>query len=226
MRRFIRWIKSLFTKKPDRNARETVNNTPDVRYKYYYSFPDVSHWKPVDYEEFKGFDLIFKATEGKSFVDSTFIFNMMKCKERGIRYGVYHFYRTNIAPEIQAKNFITTVGLDNLRSMSYLPVVDYETANGQTRKDLARNMKNLKIFIRLVNEQTGRKMRVYTGDSLMGYLKFDKEFTELCDNPWVARYSDKPPKNSGPWEKVWAWQYADNDFARGIGQCDMNRFSL
>lgn len=211
----------LFGKKPTRTRKPPVTGSGEVKDSKF--FPDISHHRPCNFDLFFGKDMVFKATEGNAWVDSDFAYNLLTCVDKGIDYGVYHFYRTNRTPLEQARHFISTVGLGNLKSMKHDPVVDYETTNGQDADDLIKSKPALLEFIKYVNKQTGRKMRIYTGEYLLKKINFELEFTEHTGLPWVARYGSRPTY-SFPWSNMWAWQFSDNEFFSGIGGCDGNEF--
>jgi lysozyme len=198
--------------------------------KPFLNFPDISHYEPCDFNKVEGFnDMITKATEGESMIDGTLKFNMNNCKKKDIRFGAYHFYKCNIDPIIQATHYIKAVGLDNLKSFYYEPIVDYETTKGQTEENLKKAIPELKIFINYIYEQTGRYTIFYSYESLIAYLELDSYFTNC--KLWIARYGKEPTKLA-PWKEYWAWQYSDgeipspkyNDSFPGIGRCDSNIF--
>jgi GH25 family lysozyme M1 (1,4-beta-N-acetylmuramidase) len=191
-------------------------------------FADVSRYAPVDFTKFIGTDLIFKATQGAYKLDKTLAKNITACQSRGIRWGAYHFYECGVNPINQAKFFIDSVGYNLLTKCHHLPIVDYEKWDRhQNERDLKNDKENLLKFCECIFKNTGRKVRIYTGDWLMSYLEFDNRFLEFCDLPWIANYSKKPI-NFGPWGRMWAWQFAageDKKFkVAGIGWCDGNKF--
>lgn len=187
-------------------------------------FPDVSRYRAVDFDKFKGRYLATKATESNDWVDTTFRFNANECKKRGIQLYVYHFYRWEVDPIEQAEHFLNTInGYDVYKPL----IVDYETANKQDHNNLIADLDDLKIFIRHVNKATDSKMIIYSGESLLNNLPFDEEFLELCGNPWIANYSRKPRRFS-IWGKMWAWQftskYKDFDGLDKVKGVDANEF--
>lgn len=199
-------------------------------------FPDISRYEPCDFKKFKGADMIFKATDGGTWIDPTMKKNLDGCKANNIRCGVYHFYRVNVDPIVQAKHFIKSVGLENLKSMHYDPILDYETVSNpkvgslQNEADLKLDVPDTMKFLKYVQEQTGRKCMFYTYESLLNYLSLSSEFRDLCSHLWIARYGKKPTKFA-PWTKAWAWQFSDGEYSNnptyndnfpGIGRCDAN----
>ena len=192
-------------------------------------FPDISHYEKCEFNLFKGSDLLTKATEGIGFIDNTLNYNMNMCKNKNIRFGVYHFYRVGQNPITQADFFIKTVGLDNLKNFFYAPIVDFETSKFQTIDALKKDIPNLKIFIERIIEIVGRTPIFYSYTSLLEYLDLDVYFTK-CPL-WIAKYGKEPNNNQIlPWNKYWAWQYSDGEISNkdfptsfiGIGKCDSN----
>jgi GH25 family lysozyme M1 (1,4-beta-N-acetylmuramidase) len=199
-------------------------------------FPDISRYEPCDFEKFDGDDMIFKATDGGSWIDPKLNHHMAGCASKKIKSGVYHFYRVGVDPIDQAKHFIKSVGLENLTSMHYEPILDYETVTNkrvgplQSEADMKLDREDAKKFLRYIYEQTGRKCMFYTYESLLAYLELDSSFKDLCSRLWIARYGKKPTRFA-PWSSAWAWQYSDgeysdnppyNDNFKGIGRCDAN----
>lgn len=190
-------------------------------------FIDVSHHEDCDFSQIELKDIIFKATDGLSFIDPTLKQNIKDSSEYSKRVSAYHFFRTKYRGRAQARFFMDTVGIENIKSMYHLPVLDFEEdkKRGQKKRHLKKTIDEALIFCQEIYKVTGRKVRIYTGDYLMGYLKFDKRFLECCDLPWVARYSKKKPKNSGPWGAPWAWQFTSKGQIKGVdGNCDVNYF--
>ena len=161
---------------------------------------------------------------------------MSECFKREINLGVYHFYRADIDPIIQAKHFINSVGLTNLKNMFYEPIIDFETVTNrnvgplQNESNMKSALPNLKKFILYIVEQTGRKPMFYTYESLLKYLNLDSFFLDNCSRLWIARYGRKPTFFK-PWDKPWAYQFSDgeyserpmwDDYFEGIGRCDAN----
>ena len=224
--RLITWFHSLFdcpktpTEEPvlfpDVDDEVVVPTTPNDVPEVNQTFVDISHHKTIDFSKFQFEDCIFKVTEHVSHIDSKFKTYLQECKSRGIRYGVYHYYRVQYDPIQQAKHFIKTIGLENLKSCYHLPVVDYEVI-GQGKspeKALYNDLADLKKFIEYVSEQTGRECRIYSNDSMMRYLAagFERHgIHEITDLPWIARYHSKSntPQYFSPWSGYWAHQYTD-----------------
>lgn len=209
--------------------------------KPFVNFPDISHFEPCDFSKFNVNDMLTKATDGDGFFDGTFIKNMEGCRKSKIRFGAYHFYRCSDDPIVQAKFFIQKVGLENLKSFYYEPILDYETVdpddhvphrnNPQSEADMIKNIPNMKKFMAYIEQETGRIPMFYSYESLIQLLKLDASCARW--RLWIAKYaSTQDPVNYGPWKTYWAHQYSDgemknprwNDNFQGIGRCDANKF--
>lgn len=200
--------------------------------KPFLNFPDISRYEPCDFKLFEVNDMITKATEGTTIVDPTLLTNMKGCKEKGVRLGVYHFFRVNKDPVEQAKFFIKTVGLENLKALYYEPIVDFETSTvgtKQTEADMRKAIPQLQIFMDYIEKETGRAPIFYSYESLIRYLELPSSFARY--KLWIARYG-KEPTSYLPWKQYWVWQYSDGsinnpkypDSFKGIGRCDANVF--
>ena len=91
------------------------------------SFADISHYKSIDFNKYKSRMLICKATEGCFMIDPSFKKNQSSCREKGITFGAYHFFRVNTDAKIQAHHFLSTVV-----GFNFPPILDIETLDGQT----------------------------------------------------------------------------------------------
>lgn len=232
MFRFFKYIKSLFTKEQKKPAPPKIE-VPSVPTKPSQPgdiFPDVSHWNHCDFSKFTGKDMILKASDGATRVDPEFFANLGNCIKNGIRVGAYHFYRTGPDPIKQADLFIKTVGLENMKTMYHLPVVDFESVSGsnvgqkQTNEDLRKDMDDLVKFVKHLHDQTGRMCRIYTGRYAFDKMNWSLELLKYCDSPWIADYTGKQPTNSKPWDKIWAWQFTSDYNFDGLESADANKF--
>jgi lysozyme len=178
---------------------------------------DVSHyqntvvWDGVS----KKYRFVFiKATEGKDYVDPTFLNNWSAAKENGFLVGAYHFFVTSSSGEKQASNFIKTVPVEE---NSLPPVIDIEISKN---KDKLKVRENLTIMIDMLTKNYGSAPILYvTYDT---YNAFIKGYYEQC-NIWI-RDIIKPPKLSDSREWTF-WQYNNRGRIRGIDTyVDINVF--
>src|SRR5215212_8300739 len=75
---------------------------------------DVSHHNGViDWTQARDAGIAFaliKATQGSTIVDPMMEKNLVRCREAGIVPGLYHFYRHDVDPAVQAAHFLQNMG--------------------------------------------------------------------------------------------------------------------
>ena len=181
---------------------------------------DVSHYQgAIDWDALAadGHDFAFiKATEGKDLKDKAFFANWTLAGKTGIRRGAYHFFRPEVAPEDQARNFFTSV---DLAPGDLPPVIDVEDRGRLSPFQLSENVKQIGKMLEL---RYGVKPIIYTGQNF--YNRFLAG--QFDDYPlWLARYDrDEPVTVCGrPFE---FWQYTDRAKLPGVtGYIDRNVFT-
>ena len=158
-------------------------------------------------KEIKPVSFVFiKATEGASLKDRDFKGNWKEAGKTGLRRGAYHFFRTSKDGEIQARNFINTVG--ELRFKDLPPVLDIETIHLGCSRELL-NQRALQ-WLKAVEKRYGKKPIIYASSSFIkDYLN-----EEIRDNypVWVAHYEKERPAYEG-W--TW-WQFTDKAVVKGV----------
>jgi lysozyme len=165
-------------------------------------------------KEIKPVSFVFiKATEGASFKDKDFKENWKAAGKTDLRRGAYHFFRSSKDGEIQARNFISTVG--DLRFKDLPPVLDIETIHIGCPKELL-NQRALQ-WLKAVEKRYGKKPIIYASSSFIkDYLK-----SEIVGNYpiWVAHYEKDSPSFEG-W--TW-WQFTDRAVVKGVpGEVDLS----
>lgn len=165
-------------------------------------------------KEIKPVSFVFiKATEGASFKDKDFKENWKAAGKTDLRRGAYHFFRSSKDGEIQARNFISTVG--DLRFKDLPPVLDIETIHIGCPKELL-NQRALQ-WLKAVEKRYGKKPIIYASSSFIkDYLN-----REIIGNypVWVAHYEKDSPAFEG-W--TW-WQFTDRAVVKGVpGEVDLS----
>jgi lysozyme len=162
--------------------------------------------KPVSF-------VFIKATEGASFKDRDFKNNWKNAGKTDLRRGAYHFFRSSKDGEVQARNFISTVG--DLRYKDLPPVLDIETIHFGCSRELL-NQRALQ-WLKAVEKHYGRKPAIYASSSFIkDYLN-----KEIIKNypVWVAHYEKDSPAYEG-W--TW-WQFTDRAVVKGVpGEVDLS----
>lgn len=185
---------------------------------------DISHhnneidWKTVSTQtgKSKTHFCFMKATEGGDFVDKRFVHNWSEAKRHNIAKGAYHFYRPDISPEIQAKNFIKNVWLDE---GDFAPVLDFEI-QGRSRRHQRHLTENVTKWLKLVEEAYGIKPIIYT--NLHIYNQYIKG-TPLDKYPiWASQYNTEELIGFED-ANVYFWQHSQTGKNTGIiGDVDQN----
>lgn len=185
---------------------------------------DISHhnneidWKTVSTQtgKSKTHFCFMKATEGGDFVDKRFVHNWSEAKRHNIAKGAYHFYRPDISPEIQAKNFVKNVWLDE---GDFAPVLDFEI-QGRSRRHQRHLTENVTKWLKLVEEAYGIKPIIYT--NLHIYNQYIKG-TPLDKYPiWASQYNTEELIGFED-ANVYFWQHSQTGKNTGIiGDVDQN----
>ncbi|MBQ5573379.1 MAG: glycoside hydrolase family 25 protein [Bacteroidaceae bacterium] len=184
---------------------------------------DVSHhqgridWKQVAQANDNGYTIdfaIIKATEGGTFKDSLYNYNMESARREGIICGAYHFYNPATSPRKQAEFFIANAGLVK---GDIIPVVDVEK-RGDSKAELQRELID---FLSILENHYGVKPIIYTS------AKFRERYLDnavLNEYPlWVAHYHTEVPDTQSEWV---LWQYSDRSKIQGINtNTDFNIFA-
>ena len=154
--------------------------------------------------------IYIKATEGSSKQDDKFAENWENSKQAELLSGAYHFFSYDSEGKTQAENFIKTVGTDIKGRL--LPVVDVEyygdkEQNPPNKEDVIRE---LKIFLEMLEKEYGVKPLIYTEADLYDkYLKgeFDgyKKWMSSLYTPLSWNYKDD-------W---YIWQYLNRGELEG-----------
>lgn len=156
-----------------------------------------------------------KATEGLLGVDPYFQRNWREAPKMGIVCGAYHFLHPNKSGLWQARFFLQNAKMEP----GDLPAVaDIERLDGTSPEAMR---KELKAFLKQVEQQTGTKPIIYTNlsfyvDYLAGYF----EGYPL----WLAHYheADLAVSKKTNW---WFWQHSDIARVNGINHAvDFNAF--
>jgi lysozyme len=190
------------------------------KHKYPVTGIDISaHTGKIDFKKISGKEIDFlylKATEGKTFIDRNFEKNYLNSRSSAIPVGFYHFFRFNRDGKDQAENFLGTIKGKKTR----LPlVVDVEEWGNVKVKSREKVINELKIFIRLVELKTRKRVMIYANESSYSqYIlgNFDKH------DLWICSFNRKPDI-----DKKWTlWQHSHKGKIEGAtGQVDINTFN-
>ncbi|WP_076264015.1 GH25 family lysozyme [Intrasporangium flavum] len=145
-----------------------------------------------------------KASEGGTYVDSTFVANWRGASAAGLRVGAYHFFTLCRGGDEQAANFLARLrqvhGTDAGRVLP--PVVDLELGgNCSARPAAAVVDARLVDFVSRVEAATGRRVLLYVVDDYASRYPLP---ASLERDRWVRRLGLRP-------EGAWAWWQVHND---------------
>lgn len=184
---------------------------------------DVSHFQgDVDWEEIRSHKISFaytKATQGRSYVDTRFNKNWSDMLTAEITRGAYHFYSSEDAGKEQALHFIKTV--KELKKGDLPPVLDLEQGSINGKVDVENFQKEVKIWLKTVEEKFGIKPIIYTNNPFANEYLNHSDFADYM--LWVAEYGVKKPKTPIAWQgKGWSiWQRTERGNIEGeVGNVD------
>lgn len=185
---------------------------------------DVSHYQGIiNWKKVAKAELSFvytKATSGITYVDPHFKHNWNGIRSTEMFRGAYHFFLATDDPQLQAENFIRTVGA--LRNHDMPPMLDVEILDHSSRSAVETGAL---AWLQAVEEATGRIPIIYTGSSFGTQILTNPDFSKYP--LWIAEYSDHIKSIPKPWKHAgWTiWQYSSTSKVEGItGHVDMNRF--
>ncbi len=185
---------------------------------------DVSHWNgTVNWPAVKSAGVSFaicKATEGRTFVDSTLDTNYAAMKANGIYRSAYHFGRPATDPVSQARIFYNRVR----PSSGDLPLtLDLEATDGLTGAQVRFWTQR---FVAEIKRLMGRAPIIYTSQRFWrdeggnGPNNFDCPLWVVNLKPDYTNYSPALPVAWSSW-RIWQWSFTGT--VPGVsGNCDMN----
>lgn len=153
--------------------------------------------------------IIFKATEGITYLDPKFHQNWRTAQEKSFIKGAYHFYLSKDDPAKQAKHFLSSIS--DIKSTDLPPIVDFEEGGIDKEKSIIDIQNALKKFLFEIEKKLNRKPIIYTDVSTGNKYLND---TFFADYPlWIANYNNKKsPDLPNAWaNKSWFfWQKTDS----------------
>lgn len=181
---------------------------------------DVSHHQgPIDWERVAGDDISFayiKATEGGDHVDGRFAENWEAAGTAGIERGAYHFFTLCTPGAVQARHFLNVVPT---APSALPPAVDLELAgNCRARPDAVTVEREVRAFLDVVEEETGKTAVLYVGDDFESVY----ELRATLGRPlWLPRFLLHPGYDS--W-RIWqVGAFAEVDGVGGHVDLDVMR---
>lgn len=184
---------------------------------------DLSHWDPADdYESVLAAGIvgvIYKATEGTSYTDPTYVSQQHAAKAAGLKWGAYHFAdSSNVQGQID--NFLRFAAPDP----DELFCLDWEDNGGDSM-----SLDDVKTWIEEVETRLGRpgECVLYGGNTIKENGNGDPFLT--ARRLWLCQYGSSAVLPEG-FDQYWLWQYTDGVYGPnphaidGIGPCDINSY--
>ena len=184
---------------------------------------DISHhqkeieWEKIDSN--KTNFVFIKATEGADYKDPKFLSNWTKAKDKGLKYGAYHFFTFCKSGKEQADNFISYVPKD---SNSLPAVIDLEYGgNCNLKKSKKEILEELSIFEKTIHDYYSKKPILYvTHEFYTDFL-----LNNNLDSPlWIRDIYGKPKLENN---RKWIFgQFTNRGHVKGIDNyVDLNVFN-
>jgi len=193
--------------------------------KIYPMVVDLSHWDPAsNYNSVKGAGIhgvIYKATEGSSYTDDTYVSQQHAAKSVGLLWGAYHFADASDVHK-QINNFMRFACPDP----DELFCLDWEDNGGNVM-----SAANAKTWITEVEKQLNRPNQcvIYSGNTAKEKIS-GKDAFFAARRLWLCQYTAGTPTWQQSWDNYWLWQYTDGQNGptphsiSGIGNCDINSY--
>jgi lysozyme len=186
---------------------------------------DLSHWDPAsDYGAVKAVGIVgvvYKATQGQSYTDPTYVAQQKAAKVAGLKWGSYHFADgTDVQGQID--NFMRFACPDP----DELFCLDWEDNSGNKM-----SLADAKTWIKTVESilQRPGECVLYSGNTAKEALGNTTDEFLGKRRLWLCQYGSNPTWQKS-WEKYWLWQYTDGQCGpnphtiNGIGPCDINSY--
>lgn len=179
---------------------------------------DISHWQPdpIDWGKvaLSIVGVIFKATEGTSYVDPTYARRRADAEAAGLKVSSYHFLKHGKIGQ-QMSHYLATVDPVSGERMC----IDYE--------DPACTLADLQEAVRYLQQtDLDLQITVYSGHLIKEQLGNKHDPLLATTSLWLAQYSSSPSWPTGTWPTWSLWQYTDKAKVPGIsGNVDGNRFN-
>jgi len=152
-----------------------------------------------------------KATEGKTYTDPKFKYNLINARKNGLKVGVYHFYSTQSSVEEQFRHLKKTVSRSDI---DLIPMIDVEPGTNPTSNKKKKINKDIERLSLLIEAYYGKQPIIYaTQRSYNEYLAplFNERIL------YIGRYNGKkiPPQLIGGGQCS-IWQYSETGKIKGI----------
>lgn len=153
-----------------------------------------------------------KCTEGKTYSDPMYRYNVWQARRHGFEVGSYHFFRMTSGAQDQFSHFLSRIDTAN---QTLVPMVDVEVNDGA---DYCVLQDSLYVFVKLVEDHFGVKPMIYCPQRLYArYFGPDKASMAFWGGypMYLARYRPGAPIMRGVHQYT-IWQYSERGKVEGI----------
>jgi len=187
---------------------------------------DLSHWDPADDYSAVMDDgihgVIYKATQGTSYTDDTYVSQRSAARAAGLKWGAYHFADSS-STQGQIDNFMRFAAPDP----DELFCLDWEDNGGAK---MSRSQ--AEQWIQGVEDRLGRPNQcvVYGGNTIKEAIPNSPNEFWSARRLWLCQYSDSASWPTEVWPVYWLWQFTDGQYGpgphsiSGVGHCDINSY--
>ena len=194
---------------------------------------DISNWQgTIDWNGVAASGKRFaymKASEGTSYVDTTYATNRAQAKALGLYVGAYHFAQPDRTPGDAVAEADFFLAMSQLAVGDLLPVLDLEVTGGLGPLDL---QEWVKAYLGRIYERTGARGVIYVSPNFWKNAMGDTAWFAANGyrTLWVAHWTSGPAPlvPAANWSGIgWTfWQYTSSGAVPGIsGRVDLNRYN-
>jgi lysozyme len=176
----------------------------------------------VDWAQVKASGRVFaiaRVSDGLNSLDSKFAADWSGIRAEGLVRGVYQYFEPGQNPVAQADLLVSKIG--SLEPGDLPPIIDVETAGGQSNATIVANVK---AWLDEIEAKLGVKGIIYCASGFWNALPNTSQFSSNI--VWVANYGVSCPSMPTPWTHWSMWQYSGTGTCPGMtGEVDLDVFN-
>lgn len=147
-----------------------------------------------------------KATEGSSYTDPKFTYNVTEARKAGMKVGAYLFFRTTSPAKKQFEHFKSVCPKD---SVDLIPMIDVENCGKWSRSKIQNAIKEIAI---LMENYYGKKPIIYSIQHIYNHF-LAPDFSNYL--VYIGKYNNQEPVLEG--ERHYnIWQFTEKGQLTGI----------
>lgn len=165
--------------------------------------------------------VVAKCTQGKDYVDPTWIKWHAACAAMGLDFGAYHFASNTEPGEDQADWFMKNVDAAGCDPATTALMLDFERNPDHA---LTMTVPMARAFAKRIKERLGFFPLLYGDQSFLSQIVDPHDPLGACPL-WPAVYGGSGPRIPLAWAKWTLWQYTDGKYAASVGPRETPGFS-